>query len=73
MSTPTSNDWEQVELALSSTNAVERMGLPYDPANRRLFGVPIASTISETAGWSMCWASRASSLGGAADWPRSRR
>jgi hypothetical protein len=37
------------------------MALPYDPANHRLFGVPNASTISETAGWSMCWASWGSS------------
>jgi len=33
--------WEGVELALSSTNAVEHLSLPYDPATRRLFGVPI--------------------------------
>ena len=32
-------DWEGVELALSSTNAVEHLSLPYDPATRRLFGV----------------------------------
>ena len=33
-------DWEGVELALSSTNAIEHLALPYDPASRRLFGVP---------------------------------
>ena len=33
-------DWEGVELALSSTNAIEHLSLPYDPASRRLFGVP---------------------------------
>lgn len=43
-------DWETVELALSSTNAVEHLSLPYDPATRRLFGVPIATTTSQTAG-----------------------
>lgn len=44
------SDFETIELAMSTTNAVEHMGLPYDPAARRLFGVPIATTVSETAG-----------------------
>ncbi len=44
------SDWETVELALSSTNAVEHLSLPYDPATRRLFGVPVATTVSATAG-----------------------
>lgn len=39
--------WEGVELALSSTNAVEHLALPYDPATRRLFGVPVCVTNSE--------------------------
>jgi hypothetical protein len=39
--------WEGVELALASTNAVEHMALPYDPASRRLYGVPVVVTISE--------------------------
>jgi hypothetical protein len=43
-------DWEGVELALSSTNAIEHQSLPYDPASRRLFGVPIVATVSEAAG-----------------------
>ena len=43
-------DWEGVELALSSTNAVEHLSLPYDPASRRLFGVPVVATVSEAAG-----------------------
>jgi excisionase family DNA binding protein len=43
-------DWEQVELSLSSVNAVEHLALPYDPAARRLFGVPIATSIAQTAG-----------------------
>jgi HK97 family phage major capsid protein len=34
-------DFETVELALSTTNAVERIGLPYDPAQRRLYGVQV--------------------------------
>ncbi|TGD90568.1 phage major capsid protein [Mycolicibacterium sp. CH28] len=44
------SDFETIELALSSTNAVEHLGLPYDPAQRRLYGVPIATTIAQTAG-----------------------
>jgi HK97 family phage major capsid protein len=44
------SDFETIELALSTTNAVEHMGLPYDPATRRLYGVPIATTIAQTAG-----------------------
>jgi hypothetical protein len=44
------SDFEIIELALSTTNAVEHLGLPYDPATRRLYGVPIATTISQTAG-----------------------
>jgi HK97 family phage major capsid protein len=44
------SDFETIELALSTTNAVEHIGLPYDPAQRRLYGCPIATTISQTAG-----------------------
>ena len=44
------SDFEGIELALASTNAIEHMSLPFDAATRRLFGVPIASTVSETAG-----------------------
>jgi HK97 family phage major capsid protein len=43
-------DFEGIELALASTNAIEHMSLPFDAATRRLFGVPIASTVSEAAG-----------------------
>jgi hypothetical protein len=42
--------WEGVELALSSTNAIEHLSLRSDPASRRLFGVPIVATVSEAAG-----------------------
>ncbi|MDO3636006.1 HK97 family phage prohead protease [Mycolicibacterium arseniciresistens] len=45
-------DFEGLELSLASTNAIEHMSLPYDAATRRLFGVPIATTISEAAGTS---------------------
>ena len=36
-------DWEGVELALSSQDAIEHLSLPYDPATRRLFGVPVTT------------------------------
>ena len=44
------SDFETVELAVSTTNAVEHVGLPYEAAQRRLFGVPIAVSVSATAG-----------------------
>lgn len=43
-------DFEAIELLLSTTNAVEHMGLPYDPATRRLYGLPIATTIAQAVG-----------------------
>ncbi|MET0996744.1 MAG: phage major capsid protein [Mycobacterium sp.] len=42
-------DWEGVELALSSVAAVEHLSLPYDPATRRLFGVPVVTTNAQAA------------------------
>ena len=42
--------WEGVELAQSSTNTIEHLSFPYDPASRRLCGVPIVATVSEAAG-----------------------
>src|SRR4029079_14400740 len=42
-------DWEGVERALSSTNAVEHLSLPYDPATRRLFGVPVTTSNAQAA------------------------
>lgn len=44
------NDWEAIELALSSTTAVEYRGLPYDPVARRLFGVPVVVATAQAAG-----------------------
>jgi HK97 family phage prohead protease/HK97 family phage major capsid protein len=44
------NDWELVELAVSSTNAIEHMGIPYDPVARRLYGVAVVSTNAATEG-----------------------
>jgi hypothetical protein len=43
-------DWESVELALASTNAVEHMSLPYESASRRLFGVPVVVSNAEAVG-----------------------
>jgi hypothetical protein len=43
-------DWEDVELALVSSNAVEHLSLPHDPATRRLFCMPVVATVSEAAG-----------------------
>ena len=67
-------DWEGVELALSSTNAIEHLSLPYDPATRRLFGVPIVATVSQAAVWAMCWRRmRSSSIPTARVWGCSGR
>ncbi|BBY60222.1 phage major capsid protein [Mycolicibacterium sarraceniae] len=44
------NDWESIELALTTTTAVEYRGLPYDPVARRLFGVPIVVANVQAAG-----------------------
>lgn len=44
------SDFETVELGVSTANAIEYAGLPFDAAARRLFGVPIAVTVSATAG-----------------------
>jgi len=38
-----------VERALSSTNAVEHLSLPYDPATRRLFGIPVTTSNAQAA------------------------
>ncbi len=43
-------DFEAVELGIATDSAIEYSGLPYDAAQRRLFGVPIATTVSQTAG-----------------------
>ena len=43
-------DFELIELGVSTANAIEYRGIPFDAASRRLFGVPIATTISATAG-----------------------
>ncbi len=43
-------DWEGVELALSSTSAIEHLSLPYDPASRRLLNVPVVVSNAQAAG-----------------------
>ena len=55
-------DWEGVELALSSTSAIEHLSLPYDPASRRLFGVPIVVSNAQAAGVAHALASDAVNL-----------
>ena len=42
--------WETTELALSSQTAIEHLSLPYDPATRRLFGVPVTTSNAQAAG-----------------------
>jgi hypothetical protein len=44
------SDWEGVELALASTNAVEHLSLPYEPACRRLLGVPVVVSNAQAVG-----------------------
>src|SRR6185436_17607880 len=44
------NDFESIELALSSVAAIEHLSLPYDAAARRLYGIPISVTNAQTAG-----------------------
>ena len=43
-------DFEGVELALSAQNAIEHLGLPYNPAKRQLYGVPVVTANTQAAG-----------------------
>ena len=43
-------DFEAVELSLATTTAIEHIGLPYDGAARRLWGVPLVVSNVVTAG-----------------------
>ena len=43
-------DFEAIELALLTTPAVEHMSLPFDPTARRLWGIPVTTTVAATAG-----------------------
>lgn len=43
-------DWEGIELLLTTTGATDVQGIPYDPAARRLFGVPVVVSVAQTAG-----------------------
>ena len=55
-------DFEGIELALSTVNAVEHMSLPFDAAARRLWGVPLVITNAVTAGVSYALATGAVGL-----------
>lgn len=55
-------DFEAIELLISSTNAVEHGGLPYDPVARRLYGVPVVVTNAATQGTSHTLAADAAGL-----------
>jgi HK97 family phage major capsid protein len=44
------NDFEGIELALSTVNAVEHLSLPFDAASRRLWGTPLVVTNAVAAG-----------------------
>jgi hypothetical protein len=43
-------DWEAVELLLTTSGATDVQGIPFDPAARRLFGVPVVVAVAQTAG-----------------------
>lgn len=43
-------DWEAIELLLASSGATDVQGIPYDPAARRLFGVPVVVSVAQAAG-----------------------
>jgi hypothetical protein len=43
-------DFEGIELALSTVNAIEHVGLPFDAAARRLWGAPLVVSTAVTAG-----------------------
>lgn len=43
-------DWEGIELLLTSQGATDVQGIPYDPAARRLFGVPVVVSVAQDAG-----------------------
>ncbi|RIT73430.1 phage major capsid protein [Mycobacteroides abscessus] len=43
-------DWEGIELAISSQNAIEHMSLPYDASARRLYGVPVVVSLAQADG-----------------------
>jgi hypothetical protein len=43
-------DFEGIELALSTVNAVEHLSLPFDAAARRLWGTPLVATNAVAAG-----------------------
>lgn len=44
------SNWEALELLIVATDAINYNGLPYDPATRRLFGVPVVVSLAQAAG-----------------------
>jgi len=46
------SDWETIELLVASDNAIEFQSLPFDPAARRLWGVPVVVTTAQESGTS---------------------
>jgi hypothetical protein len=46
------NDFDGIELALSTVNAVEHLSLPFGAAARRLWGTPLVVSTAVTAGTS---------------------
>ena len=46
----TPGDFETIELALASTEAIEHLSLPFDPAKRQLYGVSVVVTVAQSAG-----------------------
>jgi hypothetical protein len=50
-------DWERVELALSSTNAVEHLSLPYDRLRGACSVCPWWPPSARPQAWAMCWPS----------------
>jgi hypothetical protein len=44
-------DWQSIELSATATaGATDHQGLPYDPATRRLYGVPVCVSTAQAAG-----------------------
>jgi len=44
------NEWEAIELALSSTDTISHPSLPYDASARKLYGVPVVVSLAQAEG-----------------------
>lgn len=42
--------WEEIELALTTSNSIEHQGLPYDASARKLFGVSVVVSNAQAVG-----------------------